>query len=87
MSLLPEAGGQTAVLDAPDTDHRHHRGCPPPAWVCRIARAGVLAESVLEKRSPRPYFSYFQRAKLLRKLENACLGDLRADFEELLHEG
>jgi len=54
MSLLPEAGGQIAVLDAQDTEQSNHRGSPPPALVCRIAKAGVLAESVLEKRSPRP---------------------------------
>jgi hypothetical protein len=52
MSLLPEAGGQTAVLDAQDTEQSNHRGSPTPALVCRIAKAGVLAESVLEKRSP-----------------------------------
>ncbi len=54
MSLLPEAGGQTAVLDAQDTEQSNHRGSPPPALFCRIAKAGVLAESVLEKRSSRP---------------------------------
>jgi len=54
MSLLPEAGGQTAVLVAQDTEQSNHRGSPPPALVCRIAKAGVLAWSVLEKRSPWP---------------------------------
>jgi len=54
MSLLPEAGGEIAVLDAQDTEQSNHHGSPPPALVCRIARAGVLADSVLEKRSPRP---------------------------------
>jgi len=54
MQVLPEAGGETPMLDAQDTAKSNHRGSPPPALVCRIARAGVLAESVLEKRSPRP---------------------------------
>ena len=52
MSLLHEAGGQTAVLDAQDTEQSNHRGSPPPALVCRIAKAVVLAGSVL-KRDPR----------------------------------
>ena len=43
MSLLPEAGGDTPVLDAQDTEQSNHRGRPPPALVCRIAMAGVLA--------------------------------------------
>ena len=51
MSLLPEAGGETAVLDAMGTEQNNHRGSPPPALVCRIANFGVLAESVL-KRDP-----------------------------------
>jgi len=54
MSLLPEAGGETTVLDGQDTEQGNHRGSPPPALFCRIARTGVLAESVLEKRSQRP---------------------------------
>ncbi|MBW1888055.1 MAG: hypothetical protein JRI52_06865 [Deltaproteobacteria bacterium] len=54
MSLLPEAGGQTAVIDAQETEQSNHRGSPPPALVCRIAKVGVLAWSVLEKRSSRP---------------------------------
>ena len=53
MSVLPEAGGQSAVLDAQDTEQSNHRGSPPPALICRIAKAGVLAQSVFEKRSPR----------------------------------
>jgi len=53
MSLLPEAGGETSVLVAQDSEQSNHRGSPPPALVCRIAKAGVLAKSVLEKRSPR----------------------------------
>jgi len=43
MSLLSEAGGQTAVLDAQDTEQSNHRGSPPSALVCRIVRAVVLA--------------------------------------------
>jgi len=43
MLLLPEAGGETAVLDSQDTEQSNHRGGPPPALVCRIAEAGVLA--------------------------------------------
>jgi len=43
MSLLPEAGGETAVLDAQAAEQGNHRGRQPPALVCRIAPAGVLA--------------------------------------------
>ncbi|MBW1887656.1 MAG: hypothetical protein JRI52_04805 [Deltaproteobacteria bacterium] len=43
ISLLPEAGGKTAALDAQDTEQSNHRGSPPPALVCKIAKAGVLA--------------------------------------------
>jgi hypothetical protein len=63
MSLLPEAGGETAVREAQDTEQSNHRGSPPPALVCRIARAGVLAGSVPEKRFPRPRL--FRIAKML----------------------
>jgi hypothetical protein len=31
MSLLPEAGGETAVLDAQGTEQGNHRGRPSPA--------------------------------------------------------
>jgi len=63
MSLLPEAGGQTAMLDAQDTEQSDHRGNSPPALVCRIARAGVLAGSVL-KRDPHG-LRLFKIAKVL----------------------
>jgi len=43
MSLLPEAGGETAVLDAQGSEQGNHRGRPPLALVRRIAPAGVLA--------------------------------------------
>jgi len=43
MSLLPGAGGETAVLDAQGTEQGNHRGRLPPALVCRIAPSGVLA--------------------------------------------
>jgi len=69
MSLLPKACGKTTVFDAQGTKQGDHRGSPPPALGCRIAKAGVLAESVLEKRSPRPYFPYFQRVKLLHMIQ------------------
>jgi hypothetical protein len=64
MSLLPEAGGETAVLNAQDTVQSNHRGSPPPALVCRIAQAGVLAESVLKRDPHGPRL--FQIAKVLR---------------------
>ncbi|MBW1888185.1 MAG: hypothetical protein JRI52_07540 [Deltaproteobacteria bacterium] len=51
MSLLPEAGGQNAVLDAQDTEQSNHRGSPPPALVCRIAKAGFWPSRFL-KRDP-----------------------------------
>ncbi|MBW1862293.1 MAG: hypothetical protein JRJ02_07955 [Deltaproteobacteria bacterium] len=64
MSLLPEAGGQTAVLDAQDTEQSNHRGSPPPAFVCRIARAWVLAQSVLKRDPHGPRL--FKIAKVLQ---------------------
>ncbi len=52
MSLLPEAGGETAVLDAQDTVIGNHPGSLPPALVSRIAKSSVLADSASEKRPP-----------------------------------
>jgi len=43
MSMLPEVGGEIAVLDALETEQSNHRGSPPPALICRIAKAWVLA--------------------------------------------
>ena len=63
MSLLPESGGETSVLDAQDTAKSNHRGHPPPALVCRTARAGVLAESVLKRDPQGP--GLFKMAKVL----------------------
>ncbi|MBW2358040.1 MAG: hypothetical protein JRF21_04870 [Deltaproteobacteria bacterium] len=39
MSLLPEAGGELAVLHAQDTGYGLNPGSPPPALVCRIAKS------------------------------------------------
>ncbi|MBW1736877.1 MAG: hypothetical protein JRJ69_04790 [Deltaproteobacteria bacterium] len=51
MTLLPEAGGETAVLHAQDTGYGLNLGSPPPALVCRIAKSSALAESILKKES------------------------------------
>ncbi|MBW1701455.1 MAG: hypothetical protein JRJ50_04915 [Deltaproteobacteria bacterium] len=42
MSLLPEAGGELAVLHAQDTGYGLNPGSPPPALVCRIAKSRVF---------------------------------------------
>ncbi|MBW1700802.1 MAG: hypothetical protein JRJ50_01550 [Deltaproteobacteria bacterium] len=39
MPLLPEAGGELAVLHAQDTGYGLNPGSPPPALVCRIAKS------------------------------------------------
>jgi len=49
MTLLPEAGGELAVLHAQDTGYGVNPGSPPPALVCRIAKSSALAESILKK--------------------------------------
>ena len=49
MSLLPEAGGEPAVLHALDTVLGINLGSPPPALVCWIAKSSALAESILKK--------------------------------------
>ena len=49
MTLLPEAGGELAVLHAQDTGYGLNPGSPPPALVCRIAKSSALAESILKK--------------------------------------
>ena len=49
MSLLPEAGGELAVLHAQNTGYGINPGSPPPALVCRIAKSSALAESILKK--------------------------------------
>ncbi|MBW1737340.1 MAG: hypothetical protein JRJ69_07250 [Deltaproteobacteria bacterium] len=51
MSLLPEAGGELAVLHAQDTGYGINPGSPPPALVCRIAKSSDLTESILKKES------------------------------------
>jgi len=38
------------VLNAQDTGCGHHLGSPPPAFVCRVVAARVLAELIPEKR-------------------------------------
>ena len=53
MTLQPEAGGESAVLNAQDTGIGNHLCSPPPALVCRIASTIALADSVSEKSSPR----------------------------------
>ena len=52
LTLQPEAGGATAVLNAKDTGIGIQPGSPPPALVCRISRAIALAGSVSEKSFP-----------------------------------
>ncbi|MBW2170032.1 MAG: hypothetical protein JRG69_12395 [Deltaproteobacteria bacterium] len=49
MFLLPEAGGELAVLHAQDTGYGLNLGSPPPALVCRIAKSSALTESILKK--------------------------------------
>jgi len=51
MTLLPEAGGELAVLHAQDTGYGINPGSPPPALVCRFAKFSVPAESILKKES------------------------------------
>ena len=58
MALQPEAGGETAVLNAQDTGIGNHLCSPPPALVCRIASTIALADSVSEKSSPRHLTSF-----------------------------
>ncbi|MBW1736758.1 MAG: hypothetical protein JRJ69_04160 [Deltaproteobacteria bacterium] len=41
MPLLPEAGGELAVLHAQDTGYGLNPGSPPPALVCRIAKSNT----------------------------------------------
>ena len=56
MTMLPEAGGEFAVLHAHDTGHGINLGSPPPALVCRFARFSVPAESILKKESHTLHF-------------------------------
>ena len=51
MSLLPEAGGELAVLHAQGTGLGINLGSPPPALVYRIAKSSAPAESILKKES------------------------------------
>ena len=53
MTLQPEAGGESAVLNAQDTGIGNHLCRPPPALICRIANTIALAHSVSERSSPR----------------------------------
>ena len=49
MTLLPEAGGEPAVLHTQGTGHGINPGSHPPALVCRFARFSALVESILKK--------------------------------------
>jgi len=54
MTMLPEAGGEFAVLHAHDTGHGINLGSPPPALVlqvCQVQRSGRVDS---EKRAPYP---------------------------------
>ena len=73
MSLLPEAGGEFAVLHAQDTGYGLNPGSPPPALVCRIAKSSALAVSILKKESHALHFDKIGQY-LDTILKNPCTG-------------
>ena len=73
MTLLPEAGGELAVLHAQDTGYGLNPGSPPPALVCRIAKSSALAESILKKESHALHFDKIGQY-LDTILKNPCAG-------------
>jgi len=72
------------VHDAQDTEQSNHRGSPPPALICWIAKTGVLVESVLKRDSHGHRLFQITNALQINEIPLSCWDAYRKSIRKLL---